>query len=635
MSANSFTPPPRASPWEWAQTALLGVNLAWTTLANGGYGPRISLVTTLLTSALVALHVIAFYRPGWQRPAIHPAGWMVLPFLAYALANVLWVTPVRWLGWSDWLGWAQMIAVFWVTLNGISSRGPRRVIFFLLVALAMVGVLFGSYQTFVQPDWRLFGGPRLSDFLGRASGPFGVPNSFAGFLLLVFPAVVALALRRAASLNQRIWWGWVGLVLLFGLGLTLSRGAWLALLVALPVWAWLSEPGGWRKRASFASALFALLIAAGAFAIDRYPAARERFSQLVMNGGERSRPFMWRAAWKLFCDAPLLGTGAGSYNVLFERHREEKFQDEPMWAHNEYLNTLSDYGVVGFLLFFGAIGVVIVRCAFPPRTANRTHHGLTDPPVVAGFATGLLAFALQMALDFHLKIPALAFACAVVGALAVGALWPSAVLSSPPVSRSRGLSALVAVVVVAGGLLFFAPRLLAEAMRLEARQSIDRLWGIDPKDPKYAQVVPGAVAELRQATRRDPANGQAWADLAYATSLLGFVEPERRSEIGREAEAAAERALQLSTQSGEFWIRRGAARNLQGRWEAAGTDYEKAVNLASANWVSWYHYAEHFTRLPASQEAALGALEFCLRLDPGNRAALALRQQLAIKPGAP
>jgi len=36
---------------------------------------------------------------------LHPAGWMFVPFLSYALINVFWITPVRWLGWFDWLGW--------------------------------------------------------------------------------------------------------------------------------------------------------------------------------------------------------------------------------------------------------------------------------------------------------------------------------------------------------------------------------------------------------------------------------------------------------------------------------------------------------------------------------------------------
>ena len=41
--------------------------------------------------------------------------------------------------------------------------------------------------------------------------------------------------------------------------------------------------------------------------------------------------------------ALVTGGGAGSYNVLLERFRPENFPDDAQWAHNDYLNTLSDF----------------------------------------------------------------------------------------------------------------------------------------------------------------------------------------------------------------------------------------------------------------------------------------------------
>ena len=62
----------------------------------------------VLTAALVAVHLSDPLRG----TRAHPAGWLFVPFIAYAAANVLWVTPVRWLGWFDWLIWAQTAAIF-------------------------------------------------------------------------------------------------------------------------------------------------------------------------------------------------------------------------------------------------------------------------------------------------------------------------------------------------------------------------------------------------------------------------------------------------------------------------------------------------------------------------------------------
>src|SRR5687768_10636712 len=116
----------RGSLGEWAVTALLVSNLTWTTLCLGGYRPETMQVTLALSGALLAIHFAISASERRPIRATSLAGWCVVPFLTYALANVIFVTPVPWLGWLDWLGWVNMAVVFWVTLNGIPSRLPRR-----------------------------------------------------------------------------------------------------------------------------------------------------------------------------------------------------------------------------------------------------------------------------------------------------------------------------------------------------------------------------------------------------------------------------------------------------------------------------------------------------------------------------
>jgi O-antigen ligase len=626
----------RPSRWEWMQAFLLIANLVWTTLANGGFGHGIAMVTGWLTCALLVVHCLAQLaaRPG--EPRIHPAGWLFLPFVAMAAINVFWITPVRWIGWRDWLGWSQMITVFWVALNGIRERRLRRAVFFALVVLGVIGVVLGCYQRFIDPGWRMVGPARPTEFLGRASGSFSIPNSFAGFLLLVIPPVVALAVRRAAAATERIWWGWVALVLGVGLVLSISRGAWVALAVALTVWPLVAGRGGWRRRAGLALGVLLTLAAGGAIAMSQLPSVRQRFTQLVLDAGEKTRPEMWRGAWRLFCDRPILGQGAGSYNVLFERHRTEGFRDEPLWAHNEYLNTLSDYGLAGFGLFFGAAAV---GAAFCVARSRRERSGRSpwpaDPVVQAGFGASLLAFGLQLALDFHFRIPALAVAFAVVGALVVGAMWPPASRDRPVGLGGRLGWLAVATGAVVAALWHFQPLLEAEALRSHGRQSIDRLSTVSPGHPEFGRRMREARRALQQAAGRDPQNGQAWSDLAYATVLLAHVEPARTRQLGREAEIAANRALALAEVCSEFWVRRGMARDAQGRWAEAGDDFAAAVNRAPADATTWVYYADHLLRLTAAREAGEAALGFALRLDPGNPAGLTLRQRLAIIPRAP
>ena len=142
--SDSAVPPETPSPafgsgWEWIRAALLAGNLAWTTLCLGGVLPATREVTACLTAALIAAH---FADPRCGTRA-HAAGWLFVPFVAYAALNAAWVTPVRWLGWTDWLNWTQTIAVFWVVLNGLEAPACRRFVCAVIVALGVVAAALG------------------------------------------------------------------------------------------------------------------------------------------------------------------------------------------------------------------------------------------------------------------------------------------------------------------------------------------------------------------------------------------------------------------------------------------------------------------------------------------------------------
>lgn len=651
----------RPTVWEWTQVALLVVNLAWTTLSLGGFRPDTMVVTSLLTGALLVTHLIAAMAArGWegftaaapsaetaasigvrtQVARFHPAGWWLLPFLLYAAGNVCWVTPVRWLGWCDWFNWAQPIAVFWVVLNGVRSRPARSVLFGLLTVLGLVAVVLACYQRFVRPDWLMLGRTQVEQFLGRASGPFGIPNSLAALLLLLLPPVLALACRRGASAVQRVVFGYLAVVFGFGLGLTVSRGAWIALALVAVGWPLVTSRAAWRGRLQVAAAIGLLLFAVATTAFYQSDLVRERWTRLQQDGGELSRPLLWRVAWRIFQHDPLFGSGAGSYRFRFEWHRPAHYQEDPVWAHNEYLNTLADYGVVGFALCFGGWAAVAVLAFRNSRRGSwgglaegesgRAGSGaaLESRLVRGGLAAGLVGFALQLGLDFHFKIPALGLAFAILAALAVRSAWPDEKPRRPAGAWSVWL--LPAVTVLSAWLTVWVvwPRYRAEALRYEARRAIDLLAIRQVLPMEWSGGLSFARSELRRATRIDATNGAAWADLSYAIALWSWIEPDRLDELAVEAEKAADRALACSSVDPEAWLRRGIALDMQRRHLEAGAAFVHALSLAPARARVWYHQAFHLSLIPEQRECALAALAFCLRLDAGNREAQALRRRL-------
>ncbi|HEY5080270.1 MAG TPA: O-antigen ligase family protein, partial [Opitutaceae bacterium] len=389
------TVPARASVWEWARAGLLAANLLWTTLTLGGVLPGTRLVTACLTAALVAAH----FADPVRGTRAHPAGLLFLPFLGYAAANAAWVTPVHWQGWTDWLNWTQAVAVFWVVLNGLETSACRRFLCAAIVAIGVVTAILGMYQHFVKPDWIMLGRTQAAQFHGRSSGSFGIPNSLGVLMALLIPPVGSLVIGRGYSRSLRAASAVALCLLCTGFVLAISRGAWISLAAALCLRALFFPGRSVGLRIAGAAGAVAMVVAVAAALYFAFPLMRERVGNFVTDVGERTRPIMWRGALGIFREHPVWGGGAGSFDMLFEPFRPEGYRDEPVYAHCDYLNTLCDYGSVGFLLFFGAAAAVAWRCAGARGLAG------------AAF-TGLLAFSLHLLVDFHLKIPALAMTAA-------------------------------------------------------------------------------------------------------------------------------------------------------------------------------------------------------------------------------
>lgn len=621
-----------ASLGEWSLALLLVANLSWTTLCLGGYRPETMVWSWLLTGAAVAMHLGMF---GFSTDRLHPTTYAVLPFLAYAAINVAFFSPVPWLGWRDWLGWAQMGGTYLVVVNGLRRRGPRLLLLGCILVLGIIAVILACYQRFLWPDWLMMGRKQAAQFFGRSSGPFGIPNSLAAFLLLLIPLTLSLTMQRGATLFQRILCGYLSLVLLVGLGLTISRGAWLSLLGAVLVWPLClrERTWEWRLTASLAATTVALL--AGVAAYTAVPRVKQRFDQLVSEMGERSRPILWSGAWQLFEEAPLTGTGAGSFNVLFERHRPMGFRDEPQWAHNDYLNTLSDYGAIGFVLCFGGIGYIAMGALNRPGNllsersflASRT---LDTPDVARGLAIGLLAFALSLFVDFHLKIPALAMIVATIGAECVLRTWPLRTTTTvQPLTQLAAIFSALAVALLTLGLAL--PTFRSEAARYAARQEIDRMAAIaEPSANLQKSVLGAASLATTEACLVQAENGQAWADSAYVNELWTRISFTRARELGQEAEESARTALRCSQVVPEFWVRLGVALDLQGRWEEGAQAFGEAIRLAPANAIVWYYQAYHLSLTIASRPLAIVAVERALLLDPSFGPAIRLHQDLSL-----
>ncbi len=118
---------------------------------------------------------------------------------------------------------------------------------------------------------------------------------------------------------------------------------------------------------------------------------------------DRERPGLARAALKLFAQAPIFGHGAGSFRTIFPPMRSaelsNKFYDH---AHNDYAQTLAEYGLLGVTIICGALGLGFM-------SAFAALRGRSDKLAVGAAFTGLFgmgALLLHAIADFNFQIPA-------------------------------------------------------------------------------------------------------------------------------------------------------------------------------------------------------------------------------------
>ncbi len=614
---NAAAPPPSA-PWlDWGVATCLSACLGWTTLGLGGYRPETMLAPALIIAALVVVLLLA-RALGVRREPFDPVGLWLLPFLVYAGLNAAFLSPVPWLGWADWMTWAMLAAVHWLALSGLDHAPARRLVLGTLAAVAVVSVGLACYQRWFDPDWLMLGRTQTIYFSGRTSGAFGIPNSQAAMLLLLLPVAIASMADAGLPAKRRILAAGLGLIYLFGLYLTISRGAWLSFALALALWPLLAPGRRWQARVGLAASALVGSLLVGLALYSWVPSVQTRFDALVVDRGEATRPIMWRGAWALFREQPATGSGAGSYNILFEQHRPAGFRDEPQWAHNDYLNTLSDYGLVGVALLAVGLGWA---------AAHGVRRGALRDRAKRAIAIGVVGFGLSLVIDFHLKIPALAMFLAV--ALAEGLRRPRADQPSVPVPPAARAWAFAAALGVAGlGAVKIAPHYQAEAARYGPRREIDGLAGSAPDSPAARATVARGLAAFERALAANPANAQAWSDRAYALALSAHAEPERTRELGEQSEEAARRAIALAPVVPEFWWRLGVALDMQGRWAEAGAPFATALSLAPHSALAWYHQAYHYSLKPATHALARTAAATSLQMDGGHHPAAELLRQL-------
>ena len=447
-------------------------------------------------------------------------------------------------------------AIALVAFTVVSLRGPRGLALGLLAggafqALYGILVLASGYD-------RIWGVPKTA-YLESATGTFINRNHYAAYLALALASGAGLLLSRLAG-DPRRNAGRPGLarwsegpaartilvavavaLVAAGLLVSFSRAGITVGLLALSATLLASDVPRRRgaRLALLASTLTIaavplLSLGAGPLAARFASAERDFF-------GSGGRATVWSDTVRLAAAHPVIGSGLGTFAEAYPPFRSPEVRAHYTHAHNDWLQAVAEGGLVGSLLLLAIVAPVARR--WPEAVVGR------GGPLVAGFASGLAAFAAHAILDFPARIPAVTAAALASGAVVLCARPRSVADDSPPLRlvatgsavRTRGARVVVAlalplaVIAVTSGALGADEARTSESPWDTSGEAARAALGAGPGDPS----VRGALVALRERIGARPFLAEARA--AYAAVLLeaAFGTPDAAAAAFH-AQAAAE-----------------------------------------------------------------------------------------------
>ncbi len=316
------------------------------------------------------------------------------------------------------------------------DRGRKQRLIFALVALGVAEAFYGLAQYLMNVQTILWFTKKYD--LEDATGTYINRNHFAGFLEMVLPFAVCLAMYEGEKLLARrkhrsghankltskltsdvktqavILWLAVAVVLMAAIVFSRSRMGLLAACASLLVVFGLKMLQRKALPAVLGVAFVALSLCLAGWiglrpALSRFESLGQEFS------GDQSRLSMWPGTLKLIAEHPIVGTGLGTFPVVYTEVQTTFLTQFVNHAHNDYLEITSDLGIPAALLLFVSILLVLLHAV----RAFLHGEGKYGPAVSLACVGSIVAILLHSLTDFNLHIPANALLFAVILGLAL------------------------------------------------------------------------------------------------------------------------------------------------------------------------------------------------------------------------
>ncbi|HWI59814.1 MAG TPA: O-antigen ligase family protein, partial [Bacillota bacterium] len=591
---------------QWCERGILALVIGILVigpLATGAVGMLEFLTLQGLTLGVMILWGARLWLTPRPRVLFPPICWAVLAFAGYAIGRYFYA-DIEYVARQELVQVLVYTFLFFAILNNLHRQESTQVIIFTLLGLATLISFYALYQFLADSDrvWNL-----VKPYRHRGSGTYICPNHLGGFLEMLLPLGLAYTLVGRAKPVTKVFLGYASLMFLAGIAVTLSRGSWLATGLALLLLVGMLLT--YRNYRLIGVILLVVLVGTGTYFLPRSQFFQERLKQTVPQPGkvdDSLRFALWRPALRIWQDHFWWGAGPGHFDVRFRAYRPEAVQLSPSRVHNDYLNTLADWGLVGAVLVAGAwalLGLGLIKTWRSVRLSTATLGGKSGSnkfAFVLGASLGLVAILVHSFLDFNMHIPANAILAVALMALLTGHVrfaterfWLRLNWWTKP---------LPTLLLVAG---------LGYLGAQGWRQATECLWL--NRAAQALNFSPEQIERLTQAFAAEPRNAQTAYDIAEAYRLQSWAGGDDSQELAAKALEWFDRAMKLNPWDGKSVLGYGLCLDWLGRTNESAPYFDRAEQLDPNSYFTVAHIGLHYVNL-GDYAAAKPWFERSLRL---------------------
>jgi len=178
--------------------------------------------------------------------------------------------------------------------------------------------------------------------LNRVYSTFANPNVFGAYLLMAIPICLVM-IHVSETVLQKLYFASISLLLILNLGLTYSRGCYLALIAGFIVYILFMER---RLITLLTAGIVALPFVVPVTMLERFLSIAN-----LEDSSTAYRIFIWRATIRMLNDFWISGLGQGieAYNVIYPYYMFSNVSAPH--SHNLFLQVFIELGIFGLIVF--------------------------------------------------------------------------------------------------------------------------------------------------------------------------------------------------------------------------------------------------------------------------------------------